>query len=1032
MLKFKGLFGWVGMIASLSALGVSVTTIQSQTAPFANLRVMTDADGALRLSPDSEATCTEPYNNPTPGANTRMTTDADGALIVCGVGGGVGGGDVATDSIWDAAGDLVVGTGSNTGARLAKGTALQVLRVNAGATALEWAAASGGVATTDFDTVAELTTILTDEASGLGTFMTTASLTNFGTLLTGEGTGVITALGVNVGSAGAVVVNGGALGTPSSGTLTSATGLPISTGLTGAGTGVLTALGVNVGSAGAFTTFNGALGTPSSGTATNITGLPLAGLVPGSDDGIPVSSGSAYVQKILPDCDDSSGNHINYDTATNAFSCGSTSSGGGSGVTADVSNMATNSASNPSAEATLRELTLVSASLNTANKVMDYNAFGRYTTAGGQTPTIRFRLYACTVSGCGSGTVVTLADFTSAATTASVTNSWALRGQVGTVSNGASGTLETKFQLQTQLGAAGGLTPETRLDQTNAVSSAIDLTGVIYLRLTALMSSSNGSNAVAVRGAYARFGGGGGDALTASTLAQFASTSLAQLFTVVSGEASGLETFMGTSSLANFGSLLTDEGTGVITALGVNVGSAGAFVVNGGALGTPSSGTLTSATGLPISTGLTGAGTGVLTALGVNVGTAGSFVVNGGALGTPSSGTLTSATGLPISTGLTGAGTGVLTALGVNVGSAGAVVVNGGALGTPSSGTLTSATGLPLSTGVTGDLPFANLTQCATDTILMNTTGSTADVACVTYATFSTELGIVTITDPGADRILFWDDSESAVGYLALSGCSITTTTMTCTGSGSLGSNLSSTTNDITTDNTAIKLVGNSEDLVLTFGTNVVTLSSTTGLTGINFGSMTATALVYDAEGTNNTLTIPTKIQFNAAVCQNATASLAFSLPSTLGATAGCHTVAAASGDPAYGYAIFPGDATDTEAHGQFELPSDWTGAIDVTLKWNSASTTANDVVWEIAFGCVATAEAATAISFNDTAFTAVTNLGTTLQFNVSTKTGITTTGCAAGETAFFIIHRDTDTSGDTLDQSVNLISATFTVRRAM
>lgn len=53
------------------------------------------------------------------------------------------------------------------------------------------------------------------------------------TKISGLGTGVATALAVNVGTAGAPVVNGGALGTPSSGTLTSATGLPLATGVTG-------------------------------------------------------------------------------------------------------------------------------------------------------------------------------------------------------------------------------------------------------------------------------------------------------------------------------------------------------------------------------------------------------------------------------------------------------------------------------------------------------------------------------------------------------------------------------------------------------------------------------------------------------------------------------------------------------------------------------------------------------------------------------------------------------------------------------
>jgi hypothetical protein len=67
----------------------------------------------------------------------------------------------------------------------------------------------------------------------------------------------------------------------------------------------------------------------------------------------------------------------------------------------------------------------------------------------------------------------------------------------------------------------------------------------------------------------------------------------------------------GTIPVASIGGL----GTGVGTALAINVGSSGAFVVNGGALGTPSSGTLTNATGLPVSTGISGLGTGVATFL---------------------------------------------------------------------------------------------------------------------------------------------------------------------------------------------------------------------------------------------------------------------------------------------------------------------------------------------------------------------------------------------------------------------------------
>lgn len=100
---------------------------------------------------------------------------------------------------------------------------------------------------------------------------------------------------------------------------------------------------------------------------------------------------------------------------------------------------------------------------------------------------------------------------------------------------------------------------------------------------------------------------------------------------LTSGTSGGVLAYTATGTLASSGALAanalvigggagvapstTATGTGVLTALGVNVGSAGAFVAFNGALGTPSSGTLTSATGLPVSTGISGLGTTVATNL---------------------------------------------------------------------------------------------------------------------------------------------------------------------------------------------------------------------------------------------------------------------------------------------------------------------------------------------------------------------------------------------------------------------------------
>ena len=119
-------------------------------------------------------------------------------------------------------------------------------------------------------------------------------IANGGTGISALGTGVQTALGQNVtGSGGIVLASSPALttpnlGTPSAATLTNATDLPISTGVSGLGTNVATALGTNVGTAGAVVVNGGVLGTPSSGTLTNATGLPLSTGVTGT---LPVGNG---------------------------------------------------------------------------------------------------------------------------------------------------------------------------------------------------------------------------------------------------------------------------------------------------------------------------------------------------------------------------------------------------------------------------------------------------------------------------------------------------------------------------------------------------------------------------------------------------------------------------------------------------------------------------------------------------------------------------------------------------------------------
>jgi len=192
------------------------------------------------------------------------------------------------------------------------------------------------------------------------------------------------------------------------------------------------------------------------------------------------------------------------------------------------------------------------------------------------------------------------------------------------------------------------------------------------------------------------------------------------------------------------------------------------------------------------------AGTGVITALGVNVGSAGAPVVNGGALGTPSSGTGTNITGIP-NAAVIGLGSAAL----VNTGTSGATIPLLNAANTFSGNTTVSSASFGLSGNIsapawtTAGIRYANAAATLTDTTSSGTVASaTSDLwsgstIAASSATTFTNYDTATFKVPTAGtNVTMTNKAAIAADSIRIGGATIGSNALAVTGTALFNNNV--------------------------------------------------------------------------------------------------------------------------------------------------------------------------------------------------------------------------------------------------